>query len=133
MPKIRAAIIGCGAIARHRHAPEYAANPDVEIVAFVDRVHALQLYPGGYTRASYRQTGFSVHDLEPIPGLHPLRHFDGIDGLAQARSRKATHLFTPPGQANLPEKIPQDPPLPVRELFRRVQAVNNDPEIARPS
>ncbi len=36
--KIGVAVIGSGSIATHRHAPEYAANPDVEILAFVDRV-----------------------------------------------------------------------------------------------
>ncbi len=35
--KVRVALIGSGSIATHRHAPEYAAHPDVEIVAFVDR------------------------------------------------------------------------------------------------
>ena len=38
--KVRVALIGSGSIATHRHAPEYAAHPDVEIVAFVDRVPA---------------------------------------------------------------------------------------------
>lgn len=37
MERIRVAIIGCGSIARHRHAPEYASNPNVEIVGFTDR------------------------------------------------------------------------------------------------
>jgi len=36
--KIGVAVIGSGSIATHRHAPEYAAHPDVEIRAFVDRV-----------------------------------------------------------------------------------------------
>lgn len=36
--KIGVAIIGSGSIATHRHAPEYANNPHVEILAFVDRV-----------------------------------------------------------------------------------------------
>ena len=36
--KIGVALIGSGSIATHRHAPEYAAHPDVEIIAFVDRV-----------------------------------------------------------------------------------------------
>jgi len=36
--KIGVAVIGSGSIATHRHAPEYAANPHTEIVAFVDRV-----------------------------------------------------------------------------------------------
>src|SRR5580704_1921498 len=36
--KLGIAVIGSGSIATHRHAPEYAAHPDVDIVAFVDRV-----------------------------------------------------------------------------------------------
>jgi predicted dehydrogenase len=36
--KLGVAIIGSGSIATHRHAPEYAAQPDVEILAFVDKV-----------------------------------------------------------------------------------------------
>lgn len=36
MGKIKVAVIGCGSIARHRHLPEYAANPDVDIVAVCD-------------------------------------------------------------------------------------------------
>ncbi len=38
--KVRVAIIGSGSIATFRHAPEYAINPNVEIVAFVDPVIA---------------------------------------------------------------------------------------------
>lgn len=33
---IKVAILGCGSIAEFRHAPEYAANPQAEIVAFFD-------------------------------------------------------------------------------------------------
>ena len=36
--KIRVAVIGCGSISKHRHIPEYAGNPNVELVAFVDPV-----------------------------------------------------------------------------------------------
>ncbi|MGG7619531.1 Gfo/Idh/MocA family protein [Bacillus coreaensis] len=36
MKKLRVGVIGCGSIARHRHLPEYAANPNVEIVAVCD-------------------------------------------------------------------------------------------------
>lgn len=36
MSKIKVAVIGCGAIAERRHIPEYAANPNVEFVAFCD-------------------------------------------------------------------------------------------------
>lgn len=34
---IKVAIIGCGSIAMHRHAPEYKANPYVEQIVFYDR------------------------------------------------------------------------------------------------
>ena len=33
---IKAGIIGCGNIARHRHVPEYAANPNTEIAGYCD-------------------------------------------------------------------------------------------------
>jgi predicted dehydrogenase len=36
MSILRVGIIGCGSIAEHRHAPEYAANPHAEIVAWYD-------------------------------------------------------------------------------------------------
>lgn len=38
MAKIKVGVIGCGSIAKHRHIPEYAMNPNVEIVAFCDTV-----------------------------------------------------------------------------------------------
>jgi predicted dehydrogenase len=34
--KLRAAVIGCGQIAKHLHIPDYAYCPDVELVAFCD-------------------------------------------------------------------------------------------------
>jgi len=37
MQKVKVGIIGCGSIAKHRHAPEYGINAGVEIVAFADR------------------------------------------------------------------------------------------------
>jgi UDP-N-acetylglucosamine 3-dehydrogenase len=36
MKKLRVGVIGCGSIARYRHLPEYAANPNVELVAVCD-------------------------------------------------------------------------------------------------
>ncbi len=33
---VRVGIIGCGSIARQRHAYEYGLNPDVEIAGFFD-------------------------------------------------------------------------------------------------
>lgn len=51
MQKLKVAVIGCGKIASLRHAPEYAANPNVEIVGFYDvdkaRARSLAEYFGG--------------------------------------------------------------------------------------
>ncbi|MBU5445162.1 Gfo/Idh/MocA family protein [Paenibacillus sp. MSJ-34] len=38
MDQIKVAVIGCGSISKHRHIPEYAANPHVKLVAFCDPV-----------------------------------------------------------------------------------------------
>lgn len=55
--KIRVAVIGCGSIAEHRHAPEYGARGDVEIVAFCDpapqRAERLAERYGGKAFASW--------------------------------------------------------------------------------
>ncbi len=54
---IRVGIIGCGSIARLRHAPEYSANPNVEIAAFYDpnrdRAEALAKIYGGKVYEDY--------------------------------------------------------------------------------
>ncbi|MDB5054569.1 MAG: oxidoreductase protein [Bacilli bacterium] len=38
MNKLRVAVVGCGSITKYRHAPEYAFNEHVELVAFCDLV-----------------------------------------------------------------------------------------------
>lgn len=38
MSKVRVAVVGCGSISKYRHIPDYAANKNVELVAFVDPV-----------------------------------------------------------------------------------------------
>lgn len=38
MTKVKVAVIGCGSIAKHRHIPEFAAHPQVELAAFCDVV-----------------------------------------------------------------------------------------------
>jgi predicted dehydrogenase len=38
MEPLRIGVIGCGSIAKHRHIPEYAQNPNVKLVAFSDDV-----------------------------------------------------------------------------------------------
>ncbi|AJY74380.1 Gfo/Idh/MocA family protein [Paenibacillus beijingensis] len=54
MDKIKVAVIGCGAIAQRRHIPEYASNPNVELVAFADPViERAQLMAETYGGSSY--------------------------------------------------------------------------------
>ncbi|MCD1260639.1 Gfo/Idh/MocA family oxidoreductase [Paenibacillus athensensis] len=59
MSKIKVAVIGCGAISKHRHIPEYATNPNVELVAFVDpNLERAQEYAnthGGKAYSSYQE------------------------------------------------------------------------------
>ena len=55
---IKVGIIGCGSIAEFRHAPEYAENPDAEIVAFFDpkteRAERLAKAYGGRVVGEYK-------------------------------------------------------------------------------
>ncbi|SDB82740.1 Predicted dehydrogenase [Pelagirhabdus alkalitolerans] len=59
MSKLKAAIIGCGSISKHRHLPEYAGNSEVEIVALCDRVmsraEAMQGVYGGRVYTDYEE------------------------------------------------------------------------------
>lgn len=50
MSKIKVAVVGCGSIAIHRHVPEYAANPNVELVAFCDLNQDVAQKNGGSIR-----------------------------------------------------------------------------------
>jgi len=55
---LKVGIIGCGSIAEFRHAPEYAENPDAEIVAFYDpkteRAERLAKAYGGRVVGDYK-------------------------------------------------------------------------------
>ncbi|WP_256762405.1 Gfo/Idh/MocA family protein [Cohnella sp. WQ 127256] len=59
MSKIKVAVFGCGAIAQRRHIPEYAANPNVELVAFADpvieRAQSMADTYGGKSYSSYEE------------------------------------------------------------------------------
>lgn len=59
MEKVRVAMAGCGAITQRRHAPEYAANPDVEIAGFYDydltRAQQLAALYGGRAYPTYEE------------------------------------------------------------------------------
>lgn len=74
MEKVRVAVIGCGSIARHRHVPEYAANPNVELVAFVDpvveRAQAFTQQYGGKAYEDY-QTLLRSESLDAVSVCTP--------------------------------------------------------------
>ncbi|QJD82019.1 Gfo/Idh/MocA family protein [Cohnella herbarum] len=57
MKLVRVAVVGCGAIAQRRHIPEFASNPNVELVAFADpvieRAQEMANQYGGKSYASY--------------------------------------------------------------------------------
>ena len=59
MNKLKIAVFGCGAIAQRRHIPEYAANPNVELVAFADpnqeRVEEVAAKYGAKAYTSYEE------------------------------------------------------------------------------
>ena len=59
MAKVRVAVIGCGSIAKHRHIPEFAAHPQVELAAFCDAVEeraaAFAGQYGGEAYTDYRE------------------------------------------------------------------------------
>jgi len=59
MSKIKVAVFGCGAIAERRHIPEYAANENVELVAFADpiveRAEKMAETYGGKAYTSYEE------------------------------------------------------------------------------
>jgi UDP-N-acetylglucosamine 3-dehydrogenase len=54
MEPLRIGVIGCGSIAKHRHIPEYAQNPNVKLVAFSDDVlERAQEYATKYGAKAY--------------------------------------------------------------------------------
>lgn len=59
MSKIKVAVVGCGSISKHRHIPEYAANPNVEFVGFCDivleRAEQYADQHGGRAYSSYEE------------------------------------------------------------------------------
>ncbi|WP_373232770.1 Gfo/Idh/MocA family protein [Cohnella sp.] len=59
MKKIKVAVLGCGAIAQRRHIPEYADNPNVELVAYADpvieRAEEMAKTYGGKSYTSYEE------------------------------------------------------------------------------
>jgi predicted dehydrogenase len=61
--KMKVAVIGCGSITEFRHAPEYHANPGVEIAAFCDPV------PGRAERLAGMYGGAAYTNYEDVLAL----------------------------------------------------------------
>lgn len=76
--KIEVAVIGCGSIAEFRHAPEYQANPDAEIIAFCDPA------PGRAVRLTQMFGGRAFMNYEEVLAL------PGLDAVSVCTSN-ATH------------------------------------------
>lgn len=79
--KTRVGIIGCGSISEFRHAPEYAANSDAEIVAYFDpQIHRAEKLAGQYG-------GAVVKDYKEI------MEDKSIDAVSVCSTNETHHLF----------------------------------------
>lgn len=66
MSKVRVAVIGCGSISKYRHIPEYAANPNVQLVAFVDPVmERAQHYAEQYGAKAFADYETMLAEVKP--------------------------------------------------------------------
>jgi predicted dehydrogenase len=66
MDKIKVAVVGCGAIAQRRHIPEYAANPNVEFIAFCDPViERAQEFADRFGAKAYANYEEMLSELKP--------------------------------------------------------------------
>jgi UDP-N-acetylglucosamine 3-dehydrogenase len=74
MTKLRVAIIGCGSITKHRHAPEYANHENVEIVAFCDpvkeRAELMAAEYGGKVYTDYLEM-FQAEEIDAVSVCTP--------------------------------------------------------------
>ncbi|TFE23563.1 Gfo/Idh/MocA family protein [Cohnella luojiensis] len=66
MSKLRIAVIGCGSIAKYRHIPEYAGNPNVELVAFCDPVlERAESFAAIYGARAYQDYKKLLEEVKP--------------------------------------------------------------------
>lgn len=74
MSTLKVAVIGCGAIAQHRHIPEYAAHANVELVAFADpvpgRAEQMAVKYGGKAYTDYKEL-LKVEKLDAVSVCTP--------------------------------------------------------------
>lgn len=75
-PKLRVAVIGCGAIARHAHVPAWLSNTEAEIVAICDQ---------------------STDAMSQLADKHSLkcRHFQSLDELLAKEKTDIVDICTP--------------------------------------
>jgi UDP-N-acetylglucosamine 3-dehydrogenase len=90
MSKVRVGVIGCGSIARHRHIPEYAANPNAELAAFCDVVEeravaAAEQY-GGTAYTDFREM-LAKEELDAVSVCTPNAYHAPIS-IAAAEAKK---------------------------------------------
>ena len=69
---IRVAVIGCGKIAQVRHLPEYATNPNAQLVAYYDKEHGQRAHEvaaqyGGKVYDSYFDLLKDPRESTPYP------------------------------------------------------------------
>ncbi|MDQ0060766.1 Gfo/Idh/MocA family protein [Paenibacillus harenae] len=66
MSKVKVAVVGCGSISKYRHIPDYAANDNVELVAFCDPiVERAQKYADQYGAKAYANYEDMLTELKP--------------------------------------------------------------------
>lgn len=74
MTTFKVAVIGCGAIAQHRHIPEYAAHANVELVAFADpapgRAEQMAAKYGGKAYTDYKEL-LKIEKLDAVSVCTP--------------------------------------------------------------
>ncbi|MFC4076996.1 Gfo/Idh/MocA family protein [Salinithrix halophila] len=90
MTQIKVGVIGCGSIAIHRHIPEYANNPHVELVAFCDtdreRATAAAMEYGGRVFTDYEEL-CKLEELDAVSVCTPNAYHAPIS-IAAARAGK---------------------------------------------
>jgi UDP-N-acetylglucosamine 3-dehydrogenase len=88
MTKLRIGIVGCGSITKYRHAPEYAYNENVEVVAFCDikaeRAAAFAEQYGGNVYTDYLDM-FQKEQLDAVSVCTP-NYYHAPISIAAARA-----------------------------------------------